>query len=113
MNEQSQGPDQREKMTFKPFTPKMQELKHRLDKIKMLKKKDFNSRLDLMDKIAIFSEKLRNKYPDFDDYEAYHVLAESGVNAEASNSKIDFDGDEYSIEKFIEGLEVEIQQGKK
>lgn len=48
------------------------------------------------------TQELKKKYPDFDDYELYHVLIGSGKGNEVF-SKFDFPGED-SVESFIRSL---------
>ena len=53
------------------------------------------------EKIIEFTERIKDKYPDYRDYELYHLLI--GSTPGGKLPKFDFPG-ENSIEKFIESL---------
>ena len=53
------------------------------------------------EKIIEFAEKIKNKYPDYQDYMLYHLLI--GSIPKSKLPKFDFPGED-SVEKFIESL---------
>lgn len=57
--------------------------------------------LDLYDKMAERVQELQKKYPDYKDYELYHII--SGSTMEGSRKKFDFPGKD-SLVKFLRSL---------
>ena len=57
-----------------------------------------------MEKVAMFADRLKARYPDYSSYRLYHVLAFSGQAPDAAFTRFDFPGDD-SIRSCIEGLE--------
>jgi len=62
---------------------------------------DFDVFTKAQDKIVGFTEKLREKYPDYQNYGFYHLMIGSTPRGECA--KKDFPGED-SIEKFIDSL---------
>jgi hypothetical protein len=60
-------------------------------------------RLQTMERITEFADRLKEKYPDYTSYRLSHVLAFSGKDPGVAFTHFDFLGDD-SIQAFIERL---------
>jgi len=70
--------------------------------LKFVNIEDFDLFSKIQERIVDFADRLRKKYPDFQDYSFYHLLAGSTLRGECP--KKDFPGDD-SVERFINLLE--------
>lgn len=69
--------------------------------LELVNAEDFDVFAKAQDKIVGFTEKLKEKYPDYQDYSFYHLMIGSTPKGECS--KKDFPGED-SIEKLINSL---------
>ncbi len=55
------------------------------------------------EKIGEYTDKIREKYPDYSEYRLWHVVISSTINENTKITHFDFPGDD-SAEKFINSL---------
>jgi hypothetical protein len=60
-------------------------------------------RIQTMEKVVTFTDKLKKKYPDFVSYRLYHMLVLSTPKLGVAFTHFDFPGED-SIQNFIEQL---------
>ncbi|MFA6159751.1 MAG: hypothetical protein WC678_01520 [Parcubacteria group bacterium] len=87
-------------------------LKNKLDKI-TTDLADIDQTFEIMERVAAFSESIKEKFPDYASYGAWHGFSGSDIsNNEAPVTKLDFNG-EYNVKNFLEKLLAELENTEK
>ncbi len=88
---------------YLPFSPKIEVIKKKLDNF--WDSLSNSHKMEVLEDINVWADKIRKNYPDYNKYEIFHVLAFSSLSSEfAHYTQEDFPGDD-SVKKFLQYLE--------